>query len=86
MGRRVIFCPFLGVWIRAQSGIVIAVAETVVLSSYADLLARARRAFGDDPSYAIMMAQQAHIVRARQNVALPTLLLSRTPSPRLPQD
>lgn len=43
------------------------VADTSVLTApYAGLLAKARSAFSADPSYAIAMAQQAHIVRARR--------------------
>jgi hypothetical protein len=33
---------------------------------HADLIARARQAFCTDPSYAITMAQQAHVVQARR--------------------
>jgi len=40
---------------------------TMILApEHLDLIARARQAFRQDPSYAITMAQQAHAVRARK--------------------
>lgn len=42
---------------------------TVTMSlapEHMDLISRARQAFRTDPSYAITMAQQAHVVRARK--------------------